>query len=245
MKIEGGFFYEQSSLARNSCRIFTKQMRLMEKVLQRDQGFHKRITRSPLEAEIERRGKMIHKSIKKNTGFGFLALFGCYLVCLFLPTLANARVGITTTDKKYIILQAESNLQKFQDETIDSLLPDYIGSSLQQYRELLKRVTKIDEADKSNETEIKKLAVECEKIFNDLNNAIKKRETTAEETGRIGSLDDCLFNCGSTNLRRINQTEKDDWFGRFNCNLDASSCVFGCYVDVANDERIKGGIPKD
>ncbi len=206
---------------------------------------HNRITRSPLEAGIERKGKMIYKSIKKKIGFGLLAIFGCYLVCLLSPILANTQPGITTTDKKYIILAAESALQKFQDETIDSLLPDYIGSSLQQYRELLKKVTKIDEEDKSNDAEIKRLADECERIFNDLNNVIQDRKTTEEKTGRRGSIDDCLINCESTNLRRIEQTKEHDWFGRFNSNLDASSCVFGCYVDVANDERLKGGIPKD
>ena len=188
---------------------------------------------------------MIYKSIKKKIGFGLLAIFGCYLVCLLLPILANTQPGITTTDKKYIVLEAESALQKFQDETIDSLLPDYIGSSLQQYRELLKQTVKIDVSDELNETEIKKLADECARIFNDLNNVIQERKTTVEETGRRGSLDNCLINCESTNLRRIEQTVENDLFGRFNCNLDASSCVFGCYVDVANEERLKGGIPKD
>lgn len=188
---------------------------------------------------------MIFKSIKENIGFGLFAIFGCYLVCLLSPILANTQPGITTTDKKYIVLAAEYALQKFQDETIDSLLPDYIGSSLQQYRELLKQTAKIDVSDELNETEIKKLADECERIFNDLNNAIQERKTTVEETGRRGSLDNCLINCESANLRRLEQTEENDWFGRFNCNLDASSCVFGCYVDVANEERLKGGIPKD
>lgn len=118
---------------------------------------------------------MIYKSIKKNIGFGLLAIFGHYLVCLLLPTLANAQASITTTDtdKKYITHAAKDTLQKFQDKTIDSLLPDYICSSLEQYRELLKQATKIDEL---NDTEIKKLADECEKIFNDLYKCDTKRE---------------------------------------------------------------------
>ncbi|MBE7547649.1 hypothetical protein KsCSTR_12260 [Candidatus Kuenenia stuttgartiensis] len=62
---------------------------------------------------------MIYKSIKKNIGFGFLALFGC---CLFLPTLANARVGITATDKKYIILQAVIMFHLQHPETMKMVL---------------------------------------------------------------------------------------------------------------------------
>ena len=187
---------------------------------------------------------MIYKSIKKNIGFGLLAIFGHYLVCLLLPTLANAQASITTTDtdKKYITQAAKDTLQKFQDKTIDSLLPDYICSSLKQYRELLKQATKIEEL---NDTEIQKLADECGKIFNDLYNAIQKEKINNEKTGRRGSFDDCLINCESTHSRRIKQTEPHDWFERFNCNLDASSCVIGCYVDAANNARRKGGIPKD
>ena len=127
---------------------------------------HKRITRSTLEPGIERKGKVIYKSIKKSIGFGLLAIFVYYLVCSLLPTLANTQASITTTDKKYI-------------------------------------------------------------------------------TKRRGSIDDCLINCESTHSRRIKQTDKHDWFERFNCNLDASSCLIGCYVDVANNARQKGGIPKD
>lgn len=185
---------------------------------------------------------MIYKSIKKNIGFGLLAIFGYCLVCLLLPTLANAQASITTTDKNYITQAAKDALQKFQDKTIDSLLPDYIGSSLEQYRELLKQATKTDTL---NDTQIKKLADECERIFNDLYNVIQKEKINNEKTGRRGSIDDCLINCESTHSRRIKQTDKHDWFERFNCNLDASSCVIGCYVDVANNARQKGGLPKD
>ncbi|CAG0943778.1 hypothetical protein BROC_02404 [Candidatus Brocadiaceae bacterium] len=185
---------------------------------------------------------MSYKSIKKNIGFGLLAIFGYYLVCLLLPTLANAQSSITTTDKKYITQAAKDALQKFQDKTIDSLLPDYICSSLEQYRELLKQATKID---KLHDTEIKKLADECEKIFNGLYNAVQKERIIEEKTGRRGSIDDCLINCESTHSRRIKQTDTHDWFGRFNCNLDASGCLIGCYVYVANNARQKGGIPKD
>jgi hypothetical protein len=185
---------------------------------------------------------MIYKSIKKNIGFGLLAIFGYYQVCLLLPTITNAQASITTTDKKYITQAAKDILQKFQDKTIDSLLPDYISSSLEQYRELLKQATKID---KLNDTEIKKLADECEKIFNDLYNAIQKEKITAEKTGRRGSIDDCLSNCENTHSRRIKQTDTHDWFGRFNCNLDASSCMIGCYVEAASNVRQKGGISKD
>jgi len=187
---------------------------------------------------------VINKSIMKNIGFGLLAIFGHYLVCLLMPSLSNAQARITTTDtdKKYITQAAKDTLQKFQDKTIDSLLPDYISSSLKQYRELLKQATKIEEL---HDTEIQKLADECEKIFNGLYNAVQKEKIIEEKTGRRGSIDDCLVNCESTHSRRIKQTDKHDWFERFNCNLDASSCVLGCYVDVANNARQKGGIPKD
>jgi len=205
-------------------------------------GLARQNNTSTLEPGIERKGKVINKSIMKNIRFGLLAIFGYYLGCLLLPTLANAQVNITTTDKKYITQAAKDTLQKFQDKTIDSILPDYICSSLKQYRELLKQATKIDEL---NDTEIKKLADECEKIFNDLYNAIQKKKINEEKTGRRGSMDDCLINCESTHSRRIKQTDPHDWFERFNCNLDASSCVIGCYVNAANNASRKGGIPKD
>lgn len=113
---------------------------------------------------------------------------------------------------------------------------------MEQYRELLKQATKIDTLD---DTEIKKLVDECEKIFNGVYNAVQQEKIIEEKTGRRGSIEDCLINCKSTHSRRIKQTDKHDWFERFNCNLDASSCVIGRYVDVANNARQKGGIPKD
>lgn len=207
-------------------------------------------------AEIERKGKMIYKSIKKNIGFGLLAIFGYYMVCFLLPTVANAQDGIitadahaqasittiTTTDKKYITQAAKDALQKFQDKTIDNLLPDYIRSSLEQYRKLLKQSTKIDEL---NDTEIKKLADECEKIFNGLGNAIQKEKINNEKTEKRGSIDNCLRHCESDHTRRIEETDKHDWFGRFNCNLNASSCLIGCYVDATNNVGETVDLPID
>ena len=53
---------------------------------------------------------------------------------------------------------------------------------MEQYRELLKQATKIDTLD---DTEIKKLADECEKIFNGLYNAVQQEKIIEEKTGRI------------------------------------------------------------
>lgn len=177
---------------------------------------------------------MIYKSIKKNIGFGLLTIFGYYLVCLLLPTLANAQAVITVTDKKYIVQSAKDNLQKFQDKTVDSLLPDYVRSSLEQYRELLKQAAKID---KLNDIEIKELANECEKIFNNLHYAVQKEKINEEKTGRRSSMTDRLNQCENGHSRCIRQQAPDDWFGRFNCDLEASSCLFGAYVEVANNAR--------
>lgn len=179
---------------------------------------------------------MIYKSIKKNIGFGLLAIFGYYLVCLLLPTLAKAQASITVTDKNYIVQFAKDNLQKFQDKTLDSLLPDYVRSSLEQYRELLKQAVKID---KLNDIEIKELANECEKIFNNLHYAVQKEKINEEKTGRRSSMTDRLSHCESGHSRCIRQQAPDDWFGRFNCDLEASSCVIGCYVEEAKSERQK------
>ncbi len=107
---------------------------------------------------------------------------------------------------------------------------------------MLKQATKIEEL---NDTEIEKLTDECGKIFNDPYKAVQKEKIIKEKTGRRGSIDDCLINCEGTHTRRIKQTDTHDWFERFDCNLDASSCVIGCYVDAANNARRKGGIPKD
>ena len=185
---------------------------------------------------------MIYKSIKKNIRFGLLAIFGYYLVCLLSPTLANTQVSVTITDKQYIAQSAKDNLQKFQDKTVDSLLPEFICSSLEQYRELLMQATKID---KISETEIKELANECEKIFNNLHYVIQKEKINEEKTGRRSSLTDRLSRCEDGHTRCIGQKARLDWFGRFNCDLEASSCVFGSYVEMANDKRKKGGVPKD
>ncbi len=185
---------------------------------------------------------MIYKSIKKNIRFGLLAIFGYYLVCLLLPAFADVQAGITITDKQYIVESAKDHLRKFQDNTADSLLPDYIRSSLEQYRELLKQATKID---KLNDTEIKELANECEKIFNNLHYAIQKEKINEEKTGRRSSLTDRLSNCENGHSRCIGQKALSDWFGRFICDIEASSCVIGCYVEAANNERQKGSAARD
>ena len=178
----------------------------------------------------------------KNIGFGLLAIFGYYLVSLLLPTLANAQASITITDKKYIAQSAKDKLQKLQDKTVDNLLPDYVRSSLEQYRDLLKQAAKID---KLNDIEIKELANECEKIFNNLHYVIQKEKINEEKTGRRSSLTDRLSRCEDGHTRCIGQKARLDWFGRFNCDLEAASCVFGSYVEMANDKRKKGGVPKD
>lgn len=153
-----------------------------------------------------------------------------------LPTLADAQASITVTDKKYIVQFANDNLQKFQDKTVDSLLPDYIRSSLEQYRELLKQASKID---KLSDIEIKELSNECEKIFNTLHYAVQKEKIKEEKTGRRSSLTDRLSHCESGRSRCVRQQAPDDWFGRFNCDLEASSCMFEAYVEAANSERQK------
>ncbi len=177
---------------------------------------------------------MTYKNIKKNIGCGLLVVLGYYIVYLLLPALADAQVRITITDKKYIVQSAKDNLRKFQDKTVDSLLPDYVRSSLEQYRELLKQASKID---KLNDTEIKELANECERIFNNLHYAVQKEKINEEKTGRRSSMTDRLSNCESGHSRCIRQQAPDDWFGRFNCDLEASNCVFGAYVEAANNER--------
>lgn len=185
---------------------------------------------------------MIYKSIRKNIRFGLLAVFGCYFVCLLLPTLANAQASITITDKKYIAQSSKENLRKFEDKMVDNLLPDYVRSPLEQYRELLKQATNID---KLNDTEIKELANECEKIFNNLLYAIQKERINEEKTGRRSSMTDRLSHCESGHSRCIRRQAPDDWFGRFNCDLEASSCVIGCYIEAANKERQKRDVSKD
>jgi len=177
---------------------------------------------------------MIYKNTKKHIGFVLLAIFGCSLVSVLLPTLANAQTGTTITDKKYIAQSAKEKLQKFQDKTVDNLLPDYVRSSLEQYRDLLKQATKID---KLSDIEIKELANECEKIFNNLHYAVQKEKINEEKTGRRSSMTDRLNQCENGHSRCIRQQAPDDWFGRFNCDLEASSCLFGAYVEVATNAR--------
>ena len=185
---------------------------------------------------------MIYKCIKKNIQFGSLAIFGYYLVCLLSSAFASTQVNVTITDKQYIAQFAKDTLQKFQDKTVDSLLPEFVHSSLDQYRELLMQAVKID---KISETEIKELANECEKIYNNLHYVIQKEKINEEKTGRRSSQTDRLSHCDNGHTRCIGQKAPPDWFGRFNCDLEASSCVFGSYMEVANDKRKKGGVPKD
>lgn len=185
---------------------------------------------------------MIYKNIKKGIRLGLLANIGYYSVCFLLPGIANAEVSVTITDKQYIAQSAKDTLQKFQDKTVDSLLPEFIHSALDQYRELLVQAVEID---KISETEIKELANECEKIYNNLHYVIQKEKINEEKTGRRSSQTDRLSHCDNGHTRCIGQKAPPDWFGRFNCDLEASSCVFGSYMEIANDKRKKGGVPKD